>query len=306
MANDSRSQPTAPNAVRSDFRFFHRLRVRWAEVDIQKIVFNPHYLMYFDVAVTDYWRALALPYEDAMQVLGGDMYLRKAGVEFHRSAHFDERLDVALKCRRVGNSSIIFDGAIFRGQELLIGVELVYVFADPSSQTPTPVPAVFRALLSAFEAGEKVVEVRTGNWSELGESLSPLREAVFVAEQGIAHDVVFDELDRRDSGPDATVHAVACNRIGQPLATGRLTSQAPGVGKIGRMAVHRMLRGAHLGRDILHALVESARRRGDHEIVLYAQQSAEGFYLQLGFTTRGEPFEEAGLPHVQMFRSLRE
>ena len=48
---------------RKDFRFFHRLRVRWAEVDMQKIVFNAHYLMYFDTAISDYWRALALPYE---------------------------------------------------------------------------------------------------------------------------------------------------------------------------------------------------------------------------------------------------
>ena len=43
---------------REDFRFFHRLRVRWAEVDMQKIVFNAHYLMYFDTAMSDYWRAM--------------------------------------------------------------------------------------------------------------------------------------------------------------------------------------------------------------------------------------------------------
>ena len=48
---------------RSDFRFFHRLRVRWAEVDMQKVVFNAHYLMYIDTAMADYWRALALPYD---------------------------------------------------------------------------------------------------------------------------------------------------------------------------------------------------------------------------------------------------
>ena len=39
---------------RQDFRFSHRMRVRWVEVDMQKIVFNGHYLMYFDTAVTDY------------------------------------------------------------------------------------------------------------------------------------------------------------------------------------------------------------------------------------------------------------
>jgi hypothetical protein len=46
---------------RQDFRFFHRLRVRWAEVDMQKIVFNAHYLMYFDTAIADYWRAMGCP-----------------------------------------------------------------------------------------------------------------------------------------------------------------------------------------------------------------------------------------------------
>ena len=58
--------------TRNDFRFFDRLRVRWAEVDAQKIVFNGHYLMYFDTAVAGYWRALAMPYAQTMEHLGGD------------------------------------------------------------------------------------------------------------------------------------------------------------------------------------------------------------------------------------------
>lgn len=62
---------------RSDFRFFHRLRVRWAEVDMQKIVFNAHYLMYFDTAITEYWRALALPMEEVFARLGGELYVKK-------------------------------------------------------------------------------------------------------------------------------------------------------------------------------------------------------------------------------------
>ena len=108
------------NATRQDFRFFHRLRVRWAEVDMQKIVFNAHYLMYFDTAMTDYWRALALPYDTTMQTLGGELYVRRATVEFHASARMDDQLDVALKCSRIGTSSMLFTGAIFRGDEHLI------------------------------------------------------------------------------------------------------------------------------------------------------------------------------------------
>src|SRR5690242_19288639 len=79
---------------RSDFRFFERLRVRWAEIDAQKIVFNAHYLTYIDTANLGYWRALALPYAQAMERLGGDLYLRKATLEYHASARCDDVIDV--------------------------------------------------------------------------------------------------------------------------------------------------------------------------------------------------------------------
>jgi YbgC/YbaW family acyl-CoA thioester hydrolase len=283
---------------RQDFRFFHRLRVRWVEVDMQKIVFNAHYLMYFDTAITDYWRALAMPYTETMVQLGGDLYVKKASVEYHGSARFDDRLDVALKCARVGTSSMTFTGAIFRGDELLISCELIYVFADPSSQTSKPVPDVLRRMLTGFEAGEAMLQIKTGGWAALGADAGKVRTAVFVEEQGIPMEMEWDEAD------NTAVHAVAYNGLGQGIATGRLVIQAEGVGKIGRMAVHRALRGSHIGGDILHTLMGAARRRGDSEVMLYAQRSAESFYQRLGFAPRGEPFEEVGIPHIEMVKAL--
>lgn len=282
---------------RQDFRFFHRLRVRWAEVDMQKIVFNAHYLMYFDTAITDYWRALALPYEETMVHLGGDLYVKKAGVEYHSSARFDDRLDVALKCARIGTSSMTFSGAIFRGDELLITCELIYVFADPSSQTSKPVPDVLRRVLTGFEAGEAMLQIKTGDWKALGADASKVRTAVFVQEQGIPMEMEWDKAD------NTAVHAVAYNGLGQGIATGRLVSQAEGVSKIGRMAVHRALRGSRVGGEILNSLMGVARQRGDREVMLYAQRSAEGFYQRLGFAPRGEPFEEVGIPHIEMVKT---
>lgn len=288
---------------RLDFRFLHRLRVRWAEVDMQKIVFNAHYLMYFDTAISDYWRALALPYEEAMHQLGGDLYVKKATVEFHASARMDDQLEVGLRCARIGNSSLQFIGAIFRGEELLISSELIYVYADPATQTSRPVPAVLRELLTDFEAdaaaGPALTTLRVGTWAELGEAASRVRTEVFVHEQRIPADMEWDEADQ------TAVHAVLFNRLGMPLATGRLLrDDAAGVGKMGRMAVHRALRGTRLGRDIVSALSEAARARGDHALVLHAQRSAEGFYARLGFEVRGEPYEEVGIPHVTMVRTL--
>jgi YbgC/YbaW family acyl-CoA thioester hydrolase len=283
---------------RQDFRFFHRLRVRWAEVDMQKIVFNAHYLMYVDTAVSGYWRALALPYEEAMHLLGGDLYVKKATVEFHASARMDDRLDIGLKCGRIGNSSMAFSGAIFRGDDLLITCELIYVFADPASQTSRPVPAPLRDILNGFEAGEPAVQVRTGDWAQLGGDAGRIRTRVFIEEQRIPVDLEWDDADT------AAVHAVAYNRLGQPVATGRLLQARPGVAKIGRMAVEQVLRGSGLGRQVLEALLAAARERGDGEAVLHAQCAAQDFYAGLGFAPRGEPFDEAGIAHVEMARAL--
>ena len=281
-----------------DFRFIHRLRVRWVEVDMQKIVFNAHYLMYFDTAISDYWRALALPYEEAMAQLGGDLYVKKASVEYHGSARFDDRLEVALQCARIGNSSMVFTGAIFRGDELLVSCELVYVFADPASQTSKPVPDALRKVLTRHEAGEAMVDIQTGDWSALGSDAAKLRTAVFVREQGIALEMESDEAD------GTAVHAVAYNGLGQGIATGRLIPHANQVSKIGRMAVHRSLRGAHFGQALLQTLMHAARQRGDAEVMLYAQRSAESFYQRLGFAPRGAAFDEAGIAHIEMFKVL--
>ncbi|QTD47152.1 YbgC/FadM family acyl-CoA thioesterase [Ottowia testudinis] len=285
----------------TDFRLHHRLRVRWAEVDMQKIVFNPHYLMYFDCAIADYWSALAMPYEAAMRQLDGDIFLRKTTVEFHASARLDDRLDVALRCDRIGNSSMTFPGAIFRDGQLLSAGELVYVFADPATQTSRPVPAPLRALIEAYEAGHPVTRVQTGDWATLQQPASAVRTAVFVEEQGIARE---DEWDVADQ---TAVHAVVTNLLGMPVATGRLLHEGePGSGtaRIGRMAVDRALRGSGVGRQVVQALEQAAFERGDRRIVLSAQRSAEGFYQRLGYTPYGEPYEDVGIPHVSMTRPL--
>jgi YbgC/YbaW family acyl-CoA thioester hydrolase len=282
--------------VRQDFRLIHRLRVRWAEVDLQRIVFNPHYLMYIDTAFTEYWRELAIPYEAIPQTMGGDLFVKKATVEYHGSARLEDLLDIGLRCQRIGNSSMVFQGAIFRGEELLVTVEMVYVFADPASQTSRPVPALLRDLFTAYEAGAPTCEVRVGTWSEVGEAASGLRRSVFMDEFRIAADMHEDPLDAQ------AVHVLVSNRLGTPLATARLTCEEPGVARLSRVAVTRLMRSTGIGRTMVQALVQLATERGDTQVVLRSQCSAEGFYSRLGFVAVGEPLEEAGIAHVDMAR----
>ena len=283
---------------RQDFRFFHALRVRWVEVDMQKIVFNGHYLMYLDTAVSDYWRALALPYEQSLHGMGGDLFVVKSSLEYKASALYDDLLHIGMRCARIGNSSIVFDGVVFRGDQVLVKGELIYVYADPQTQTSKPVPQVLRDILLGFEQGEDVTALQLGSWEALQTLAAPLRTEVFVQEQGVDQALEWDEHDA------LCVHAVLCNRLGAPVATGRLLPSVNGVAKIGRMAVKRVLRGQRLGDQVLSALMDAARQRGDKEILLHAQCSAEKFYLRQGFRRQGEVFMEANMAHVEMVCAL--
>ncbi|SFM43047.1 acyl-CoA thioesterase [Halopseudomonas yangmingensis] len=136
---------------RSDFRFSHSLRVRWAEADLQGIVFNGHYLTYADVGITEYFRAMGQAYDAETGVKGADFFAVRTLLEYKSPAHFDEILDVHVRIARLGNSSMQFEIGIYREDELLVTGEVVYVHADQQSRRPTPVPDSFRAAVRQFE-----------------------------------------------------------------------------------------------------------------------------------------------------------
>ena len=137
--------------ARQDFSFFHTLRVRWAEADMQGIVFNGHYLTYFDVAFTEYWRATELPTVLQQAADGREMFARKATIEYHAPARFDDVLDIGVRCAAFGRSSMRYVLEIYRGEEHLISGELVYVYADTTARKGVPVPQAWRETITRFE-----------------------------------------------------------------------------------------------------------------------------------------------------------
>ena len=284
---------------RSDFRFADPLRVRWAEVDMQKVVFNGHYLMYVDTAMGNYWRALALPYEDTLAALDGDLFVRKATLEYLAPARYDDALEIGIRFESAGTSSLRFVAAVFRGEELLVHGEMVYVWTDAVTKKPQPAPAALVDVFRAHAAGEPMVRVTVGGWDELGPEAQAIRTAVFVQEQKVPLAL------ERDAADVGAVHALARNRLGLAVGTGRLLAgDGPGhPARIGRMAVSRTMRGASVGRELLEALMAAAGRRGDREVMLHAQISAFGFYRRAGFAPHGERFEEAGIVHQEMRRA---
>ena len=139
------------------------------------------------------------------------------------------------------------------------------------------------------------MNIITGSWDELRAHAQPIRFDVFVDEQKVPADIELDDMDPH------CVHAVAYDEAGQPLATGRLLPD----GHIGRMAVRKAGRGRGVGGAVLQVLIAAARARGDAEVILNAQSHAEGFYQRYGFAREGEPFMEAGIPHITMRARLQ-
>ena len=136
---------------RTDFVCAPTLRVRWAEVDMQKIVFNGHYLTYIDTAIAEYWREIGLAYPAGyVERYGTDIYLRKATLEYLGSARYDELLTVCCRVAKLGRSSLTFLFEIYRDMEVLISAELVYVNAD-SSMKAVPLPEDLRGRVRKYE-----------------------------------------------------------------------------------------------------------------------------------------------------------
>ncbi len=278
------------------FRLQHRMRVRWAEVDMQRIVFNAHYLMYLDTAMAQYWRAMGFPYETSMPKLGGDLFVKKVALTYHASAKYDDDLSVRLRCNRVGQSSLVFDGEVAHGAQLLVSGELIYVFADPVAQKSKGVPDVLRKWLHGFEAGEPMTTTTTEAWADCEREAMALRKAVFAGEKHIAADLLQDQFDAK------ALQAVVRNRLGDVVAAGRAYTcdDEPGTWHIGRMCVERGLRGDGLGRSVLTALEAQIQYKVAKRVVLNAMVSAQAFYAKAGYRVIAEPTVLAGIAHVLM------
>ena len=141
------SEPLRP--VREPFR--HRLRVRYAECDQQNVVFNAHYLAYFDVGMTELWRAAFGGY-GIMLEQGVDMVVAEAQLRFRAPARFDDELTLAVTVTRVGTTSMVTEHVITRDSAEVVQGSLRHVFVDPRTLAKTPIPDWLRSGLAPWTA----------------------------------------------------------------------------------------------------------------------------------------------------------
>ena len=128
--------------------FVHELRVRYGECDPQGIVFNANYLLYFDVAFTEYWRDRVGPWDDMVSV-GVDVVVAEANLRFRAPARFDDVLALEVTTEELGKTSMTTRIDIQRDGELLVEMRLRHVFVDRATWSKTAMPDGIREQLAA-------------------------------------------------------------------------------------------------------------------------------------------------------------
>lgn len=141
--------------------------------------------------------------------------------------------------------------------------------------------------------------LRLGSWPKLRAACAPLREQVFMREQGVPSDLEWDEADA------TALHAAFGPASGPAWATARLLPPTPeGWRSLGRMAVAPAWRRRGLGAWLLAQMLIQARAEDARGVRVSAQQAALGLYARAGFRAEGAVYEEAGIPHRRMVLRL--
>lgn len=133
--------------------YVHRLRVRYGECDPQGIVFNAHYLAYFDIALTEVWRA-ALPggYREMVD-RGLDMVVAEATCRYRAPAGFDDELEVGVTIVGLGTTSMTTALAVDRDGTRVVEGEMRHVFVELATRAKAPIPDWVRSALAPWTAG---------------------------------------------------------------------------------------------------------------------------------------------------------
>ncbi|MFG3117763.1 acyl-CoA thioesterase [Streptomyces sp. NPDC048197] len=129
--------------------FTHRLRVRYSECDQQNVVFNGHYLFYYDVAVTELWREAAGGYA-AMLAEGADLVVAEARIRYRQGARFDEVLDIEMPLTHLGTTSMIVSPRFKVGERLIADGEVRHVFTDAVAGGKKEMPGVIRKAFQPY------------------------------------------------------------------------------------------------------------------------------------------------------------
>jgi len=118
----------------------HEIEVRYGEVDLQRVVFNAHYLAYIDHAMDRWMRELDAEFES----LGWDFMLKRADLVWSGGAGLGDTIVVDSRVAAWGRTSFTVRHVLSVGDREVLTADITYVGVDAGTTRPTPVPESIR------------------------------------------------------------------------------------------------------------------------------------------------------------------
>jgi acyl-CoA thioester hydrolase len=142
-----------PTERKPPFKYSALTRVGFSDTDAQGIVYYGRYLPYFDDARVEYLRHLELLDVD---LAACEFVMRACHVLYEAPARFDDLLEVFVRTKRIGRSSVTGEYAAYRVDDdaLMCTAEQTLVLVDLAERRPHPVPEDYRDAVFAFEGAD--------------------------------------------------------------------------------------------------------------------------------------------------------
>ena len=140
-------------SLRNKKSFSYNFRIRYSEVDAQKIVYNSHYLTFLDVSIFEFFDAIGFNQEEYIKETNNEFHTVRAVVEYKAPATLGDTIEVLTRIKKIGNSSITFQQEIYlhESDKLLATGEIVWVNTNQEEMVPTTVPDYLRQLLRDYQ-----------------------------------------------------------------------------------------------------------------------------------------------------------
>ena len=132
-------------------------RVRWGDVDAARIIFYGSYIRFFEIAETELFRAIGMPYGKVFDDL--DIWLPRVHLEcdFRRVSQLDDLLEVSVYVGNVGKTSLRLDFEVRRKRPdgsveegLIATAHFVLVAVQRDTLDPISVPDELRRALEPY------------------------------------------------------------------------------------------------------------------------------------------------------------
>ena len=140
-------------SLRNKKSFSYNFRIRYSEVDAQKIVYNSHYLTFLDVSIFEFFDAIGFNQEKYIKDTNNEFHTVRAVVEYKAPATLGDTIEVLTRIKKIGNSSITFQQEIYlhESDKLLATGEIVWVNTNQEEMVPATVPDYLRQLLKDYQ-----------------------------------------------------------------------------------------------------------------------------------------------------------